>query len=154
MEDIFYTYFLIGVVVVSFVLTPFGKKKASKSLSANEYFLVNQVMIIILAIIYAVYLFNYNKCDINCVKKMTNNEIIWSIGAAITGILGSIGLIMLVQMEDITFIMPNIQPTVLLLSAIIGYYIFNEDMGWYKIYGFIFIIIGALCINYDKLSKK
>ena len=68
-QELFITYFLIGLVVASFVLNPFGKKKASKNLSSHEYFMVNQVLITGVVIIYAIYLLMNNKCNINCMKK-------------------------------------------------------------------------------------
>ena len=92
----FLTYFLLGLVVFSFVLNPFSKKKASPNLTAQEYYLVNHFMITILAVAYGIYLLYNQKCDINCLKKMTRGQIMWSILAAFLGVIGSVSLIMLI----------------------------------------------------------
>ena len=149
----FLTYFLLGLVIISFVLNPFSKKKASSHLTSQEYFLVNHFMITILAVIYGIYLLYNQKCDINCLKKMTRGEVIWSIFAAFLGIIGSVALIMLIQRDEITFIMPNVQPIVILIGAIIGYFAFQESMSIIKITGIAFILFGAVFINYDKIKK-
>lgn len=151
-KDLFITYFLIGLVITSFVLNPFGKKKASKNLTSEEYFMINQVLITGIVIIYAIYLFSNNKCDINCLRKITTSQFWWAIFSAVIGVVGSIALIMLIQRDEITFIMPNIQPVVILIGAIIGYFFFSESMRKYKVIGIILILLGALSINYDKLK--
>ena len=86
---------------------------------------------------------------------MTSKEILWSIAAAVTGIIGSLVLIMLVQRDEVSFIMPNVQPIVILIGSILGYFVFKESMGLFKTIGILLIVCGAFCINYDKyLSSK
>jgi uncharacterized membrane protein len=153
MKNLFYTYFLIGIIVFSFVLNPFSKKEASKNLNSHEYFMINHLMLTLLVIIYGIYLFYNNKCDISCLKKMSNKQVLWGIFAAIIGMIGSLALIMVIQMDEITFIIPNIQPLVILIGALVGYFIFKESMRTFKIIGIILIICGAFCINYDKIKK-
>jgi len=150
MNDIQYTYFLIGLLVLSFVFNPFMKKKATGSLNAHEFLIINHTLITFLIILYGIYLIYYNKCDIQCFKKLSSKEIIWGIGGAITSIIGSIALIMLLQKDEVSFIMPNVQPIVIVIGALVGYFIFNESMGKYKVAGISLIIFGALAINYDK----
>lgn len=155
MNELHYTYFLIIILVLSFVLNPFIKKQASKNLGSNEYLLINHFLITVLVVLYASYLFYFKKCDTDCIKKMTSKEILWSIAAAVTGIIGSLVLIMLVQRDEVSFIMPNVQPIVILIGSIIGYFVFKESMGLFKTIGILLIVCGAFCINYDKyLSSK
>ena len=104
MNDLFYKYFLLGLIILSFVLNPFAKKQASKSLKASEYFLINQIIIVILVIFYSIYLFYNNHCDINCIKKMSSKEIMWSVFAGFIGIIGSVALIAVIQLDEISFI--------------------------------------------------
>ena len=154
MDNLFYKYFLLGLIILSFVLNPFAKKQASKNLKSSEYFLVNQIIIVTLVIFYSIYLFYNNHCDINCIKKMSSKEIMWSVFAGFIGIIGSVALIAVIQLDEITFIMPNIQPIVILIGAVLGYYVFNESMGTYKMIGIILIILGAFCVNYDKFKNN
>ena len=148
------TYFLIGIVILSFVFNPFMKKKAIGSLNPKEFLIVNHLIITFLIIIYAIYLYSYNMCDINCYRKLSDKELIWGFGSSIASIIGSIAFIMLLQKEEVTFIMPNIQPIILILVSIFGYILFKERMGRYKILGIILIILGSLAINFDKLYIK
>ena len=153
MKNLFYTYFLIGIIVFSFVLNPFSKKAASQNLNPHEYFMINHLIITLLVIVYGIYIVYNNKCDINCLKKMSNKQVFWGIFSAIIGMIGSLALIMVIQMDEITFIIPNIQPLVILIGALVGYFIFKESMRTFKIIGIILIICGAFCINYDKIKK-
>jgi len=154
MNNLFYTYFLIGIIIFSFVLNPFSKKKASKNLTSQEYFMVNQFMVTILVIVLGIYFFYNNKCDFKCLQKMSNKEVSWAILSSILGIMGSLAFITLIQQEDISFIMPNIQPLVILLVSIIGFFLFKESMGIFKIIGIILIICGSFFINYDKIKNN
>mgnify|MGYP001206121642 FL=1 len=49
--------------------------------------------------------------------------------------------------------MPNVQPIVILIGAIIGYFAFQESMSIIKITGIALILFGAVFINYDKIKK-
>ena len=156
MNDIQYTYVLIALLILSFVANPFMKKKATGNLNSHEFLIVNHSLITILIVVYGIYLLYYNKCDITCFKKLSKGELFWGIAAAVTSIIGSIVLIMLLKRDDVSFIMPNVQPLVIVIGALLGYFFFNEEMGKYKMSGIVLIIIGALLINYEKLylNKK
>ena len=81
---------------------------------------------------------------------MTGKEIKWLILSSILGIIGSISFINLLKREDVTFILPNIQPLVLLITSLFGFFLFNEEFSKYKIMGFILIIFGSLIINMER----
>ena len=85
---------------------------------------------------------------------MSNKQVLWGIFAAIIGMIGSLALIMVIQRDEITFIIPNIQPLVILIGALVGYFMFKESMRTFKIIGIILIICGAFCINYDKIKNN
>ena len=154
MSNLKYTYFLIGLVILSFVLNPFMKKKAIGSLNPQEFLILNHILITLLIIIYAFYLYSYSICDLYCYRKLSTEELIWGVGASIASIIGSVAFIMLIQKEEVTFIMPNIQPIIIILASIFGYFLFKENMGKYKFIGIIMIIIGSISINYDKIYKQ
>ena len=132
---------------------PFLKKQASSKLTSSEFMIFNHGLCTIFIVIYFLYLLYNNKCDINCLKKMSNKQVFWGIFSAIIGMIGSLALIMVIQMDEITFIIPNIQPLVILIGALVGYFIFKESMRTFKIIGIILIICGAFCINYYKIKK-
>ena len=154
MKDLKYTYFLILILIMSFVLNPFAKKKATMNLGSDEFFMINHFICTIIVIIYFIYLVYYSKCNLKSIKEMNKNEIFWCTMSALLGVIGSLVLINLVRMDEITFIMPNVQPIVLLIGAFIGYFLFQESMGLYKIIGIFLIILGAFSINYEKIIKS
>ena len=64
-----------------------------------------------------------------------------------TSVFASILLIELLKKYDATSIIPNIQPLVLILTLLIGKFIFNETMTITKASGIITIVGGIYLIN-------
>jgi len=85
---------------------------------------------------------------------MNKTEIFWMAMSVLIGTIGTLVFIMLVQREEVTFIIPNIQPLVILIVAILGYLFFEESMSYRKTLGLFFIIIGAVMVNYDKIKES
>lgn len=157
MKNIVYTYLLFSILILVFVVNPFIKKRAFGNLNPNEYLIVSNIFFTILIFIYALILIKFNvkdKCSIRSFKKLTRKQIIYFICACLLSLIGASAYVRLIQKEEITFIMPNVQPIVLLIGAIIGYYLFNESMGKYKIGGIILIVFGAFLINYEKNKQN
>lgn len=150
-NDIYYTYFLLFILILSFILNPFCKKQASSNMSPHEYFVISHTFVTIIVIFYALYLLYYDYCKFEYIYKMNKSEIFWMTMSVIIGTIGTLVFIMLVQREEISFIMPNIQPLVILVIAIIGYFFFQESMSYCKMSGIALIILGAIFINYDKM---
>ena len=154
MNDIYYTYFLLLLLILSFLFIPFLKKKFVEKLNPHEYLLLNHFLVTIIIIIYGIYLFSNGYSNINSLKKLNYINIFWAIIAGIIVVIGSVVFIILIAREEITFIMPNVQPIVILLGAVIGYYLFNESMNTIKVSGILLIVIGAFMINYERLIRN
>lgn len=154
MNDIYYTYFLLLLLILSFLFIPFLKKKLVEKLNPHEYLLLNHFLVTIIIIIYGIYLFSNGYSNINSLKKLNYINIFWAIIAGIIVVIGSVVFIILIAREEITFIMPNVQPIVILLGAVIGYYLFNESMNTIKVSGILLIVIGAFMINYERLIRN
>jgi uncharacterized membrane protein len=84
---------------------------------------------------------------------MNKSELFWMIMSVIIGTIGALVFIILVQREEVSFILPNMQPLVILIISIIGYFFFKESMSYCKIAGIILIIFGAIFINYDRIKS-
>jgi uncharacterized membrane protein len=153
-DELKFTYILMMILILSFVFNPFFKKKAVKNIKANEYLIINHILITTLVLIYASYLFYNNQCDLSCFTEMSKTQMTWAMLAALTSLIGAMALIMLVSRDEVTFIMPNVQPLVLLIGAIIGYFIFKESMRFYKMLGIFLVVIGAVFINIDKIQNS
>jgi len=81
---------------------------------------------------------------------LTNKEIIFSVFGAITSILSSLVLINLVQNNDISFIIPQIQPIVIVFTVLCGYLFFEENINYTTIVGILMITSGLYIINTGK----
>ena len=105
-------------------------------------------------LLYIGYQIYTEKCSIYCFKKLNKNDYIYTLLACVTGISGSLLLLHLIKIDEISYILPNVQGIVIALGAIIGYYVYNEKMDKYKIGGIFCIIAGVIAINYSKLTYK
>jgi len=148
------TYLLIILLVLCFTINPFIKKYASKNVSSYEYIFIYQIFIVGFIFVYSIYLLQTNSCKINCYKKMSTKEMCWTIIGVITGMFGSIIMLNLVKRTDISYLIPNIQGIVILLGALIGYFVFKESFNKFKIIGILLIFFGILSINYGKLTSS
>ena len=141
------TYLLLILLILCWTLNPFLKKNGPKQLSSEEYMFFNHALCTIIILIYFIYLFVNNKCDVNCIKKINNKELIYSVVGAIITVVSSLLLIKLLKDNDASSIIPQIQPAVLLLTILIGYFIFNEELTKNKIIGGCLIIVGIYIMN-------
>ena len=140
-------YLLLLFIIICWTLNPFLKKYAAKKISSNDYLIFNHILCTIIVFLYFIYLIFNKKCDINCVKYLTNKDIAFSILGAISSVVASILLIELLKKNDATEIIPNIQPMVLILTLLIGKVVFNETLTYNKILGTIILLLGIYLFN-------
>ena len=150
----FYSYLLILILIISFTINPYLKKKASNKVSSTEFMLIYHIIGSILIFVFIGFQIYNKQCDIRCFNKLTKQDYIFTILASITGVVGALLLLYLIKKEDVSFILPNVQGLVIGLSALVGYFIFKEKMDKLKISGIILIIVGVGIINYSKLKYK
>ena len=144
------TYLLLTFLVLCWTLNPFIKKKASFKLSSGEYMIYNHLLCTLIVLAYFIYIAYQGDCDINCLKKLDKYEILYSILGAFTTVIASLTLIKLLKENQASDIIPYIQPLVILMTLIIGYFIFNETMTKEKIIGVLFIILGLYTLSLKK----
>ena len=149
-----YSYVLILLVVVSFTLNPYFKKSASKNVSSTEFLIVYHFIASAIILVYIGYQIYTKQCSIYCFKKLNKTDYFWTLMACITGVSGALLLMHLIKLEDVSFIIPNIQGIVITLSALIGVFIFNESINKSKICGIILVIMGVFIINYSRIKVK
>lgn len=144
------TLTLIALLVICWTLNPFVKKKALKNLEPNTSLLLNHCLVTGLLAIYFLYLFMNNKCNISQIKQLNFKQVIVSIVAASITFASSVILINLLQRSDVSYVIPHIQPLVLLLTMVIGYFIFKEKLNNLQILGGILTIGGLWLLNKKK----
>tara|TARA_Y100000385_G_scaffold285332_2_gene345061 strand:+ start:148 stop:591 length:444 start_codon:yes stop_codon:yes gene_type:complete len=141
------TYLLLFLIVICWTVNPFFKKKGATKLSSQEFMFFNHFLCSILIICYFLYLLYKNECDINCLKKIDRKELAYSVIGAIITVISSLLLIKLLKENDASYIISQIQPLVILLTIIVGYFIFHETLNINKIIGGLIIILGLIIIN-------
>ena len=55
-----------------------------------------------------------------------------------------------IQIEDVGYLMPQIQPLVILLTMCVGYFVFKEKISYYQIIGGVLIVGGVYFLNKKK----
>lgn len=140
-------YFI--VVVACWTMNPFIKKIILKKnkLSTDEFFVINHFVITILLFGYFIYLFKSKKCSVNCVKQLDINDGIYILLAALTSIIAARLLLNIIKSRDISYMVANLQPLIILSTFFIGYMFFKEKINVYRILGGIFVIIGIVLLN-------
>ena len=147
-------YFLMVLLIISFTINPYIKKHASKNVTSSEYTFIYHIFIVIFIICYSSYLLTSKSCDISCYKKLSMSDIGWTTVAVFTGMMGSTLLLYLVKQDDVSYLIPNVQGIVILCGSFIGYFLFNEKFGLYKILGILCVFFGILILNYGKLTSR
>ena len=136
------------LLIISFTINPFLKKQASQNVSASEFALIYQSLAIIFVLFYIVYLIKGKSCSIYCFRKMSRNDLFWTI------MTGSVLLLFLIKRDEVSYLIPNVQGIVILLGALIGYFIYKESFDKFKIFGILLVFLGIVSINYGKLTSS
>ena len=88
-----------------------------------------------------------HKCHISNITLLAKKDVILGIITSIVTAASSLLLIKLLQENEVSQIMPQIQQCVLLLTLLIGCTIFDEKVTRSKILGSFIIIAGLFVIN-------
>ena len=140
-------YFII--IVCCWTMNPFLKKLilTKNKITTDEYFVINHFIITMLLFAYFIYLFRSSKCSVNCVKKLEVRDGILILITALTSIIAARLLLNIIKTRDISYMVANLQPLVILSTFIIGYVFFMEKVNNYRIAGGIFVILGIILLN-------
>ena len=142
-----YKYLIFLILILSWTINPFCKKKASINISSYEYLVINFCLNIFIFLFIWLYLFKTNKVNLNVFNKLTKNQWYWSIWGSFLTLLSAFCLIYLIKNYEVTHILPQINPCVITLTFIIGIILFNEKITIKKCLGILSIIIGLIIMN-------
>lgn len=144
------SYILFALLVLSYTITPFIRKKAAANFTNEEFFIFSNTFVFLLILMYSIYLFKSNKCSISMLSKINKTNTCLCALGAITGMAGSILLTALTKTGNVSSIIPQVQPIVIMLNIILAYFLFGEDINKFKVAGVVVIILGLILINYGK----
>jgi len=146
-----YEKILFIMLILSFTFTPLLRKQILKEFTDEEFYIIYNIALIVFIIIYAVYLLKTNKCSLDFFKKkVTPKYAVICSFSAFFALMGSVILTILLKRNDATFIIPQVQPVVILLTMVFGFLLAKENVTMNKIIGAAFIILGLIIINNSK----
>ena len=148
---------LILGLILTWTINPFFKRRSVKTLSGMEYFIVNLLLSGAVAIPVWMYLIKTGSIKFNVFQKMSSTELKWAWGSSIITIISSIMLVYLVKNYEVSSIIPQVQPMVILLSVLMGAFLFGESLSRNKLVGVALIIAGMVVINMTnpvKIGKR
>lgn len=141
------TYILLFLLITCWTLNPFLKKQMTGKLNADEYMIYNHSICSILIAFYLGYLIYKKNYSINSIKSLTKKDVCISILGGFITVASSILLITLLQKNDTSYIIPHVQPCIIILTLIIGYMFFGESLTKNKMIGTGLITLGLIFMN-------
>lgn len=144
------TYVLLILLVLCWTVNPFMKKQVASKMSSSEYMIFNHCLCSLIIIIYLLYLLKTKNFSINSIKLLSKKDIGISIAAAITTVMATIFLISLLKNNDASYVIPHVQPVVIVFTMLLGYFVYNENITFTKGLGTVMIVAGLFLMN----SKK
>ena len=139
------------ILVICWSVDPFLKKNTMNTLSPDESLVFNKLLSAAIIVLYLIYLLCNKKCDFTKLKDLTKKEMVYISLSAISTFVSAIALIHLLQKENISHLIPQIQPVIILLTMCIGYFIYKEQISYYQMLGGGLIIGGVYFLNKKKV---
>jgi len=138
---------LLIILVLCWTLNPFFKKQLSNKLDSEEQLIFNHGLCTLLIVLYFIYIIAYNNYELNNINKLSTKDIIISTLGAFITVLASILLIKILKDEDVSSIIPQIQPCIIVLSLFIGIFLYGEEFTYNKIIGTGLVTFGIIFLN-------
>jgi len=149
------TFLRLFVLISCFTINPYLKKYTTSDLNREESLLFGQTLNF--GMLYFYLFCSYNFSIWTILPKLTTNGVSKKILGSSVTMLGSVVFHDLIKSNDVVFLMPNIQPLVLVSSSMVGYFIYQEPLSGYKKIGLCFIVLGNVWINvvdyYEKVKS-
>jgi uncharacterized membrane protein len=139
---------LLTILTFCWGLQPFFKKIPLKKISSIEFYCIEYLFYMIPITIYFVYL--YNKDHLSCFNKVNKKDIFYFVLIITTGTIGGLSFAQLLKQNNASYVVPSVQPLIIIFTLISGYFIFMEKINIYQILGTLMVIFGIVLINFKK----
>ena len=148
------TFLLLGLLSMGWTLNPFFKKKAIGDLNSYQYLFINTIFVSVLIILLFLYrIFKGNDSISFITNQINKHQFLWMAFGSIITFSTSLLLIILIKQHDVSYIIPHIQPLVIVLTILFGFFFFKEEIDRNQIMGIILIIMGLIVINYKQIKN-
>jgi len=98
-------------------------------------------------------IFYMNQSTINHVSNLTKNDIMYFVISMFFGLGGIYWFFTLMKKSGSTMTVSMVQPLIVVFATLFGVFIFGDKLKKYDLLGILFVIIGILLLNWDKVSK-
>ena len=149
------TFLLLGLLALGWTLNPFFKKKAIGDLNSYQYLFINTMIVSIFIVLLFLHRILNGKDTLSFITNQINkNQLLWLLCGGIITFTTSLLLIILIQQHDVSYIIPHIQPLVIVLTILFGFFLFKEEIDRNQVIGIILVIMGLIVINYKHIKKQ
>jgi uncharacterized membrane protein len=145
-------YLLLLIITLSWGLLPFFQKVVLKKLNSFEFYALQNVLSMIPISFYIIYYFYNKKAGIKNIYTLNQRDHFYLFLVVVAGIIGSTTLAQLLKQNNATYVVPNVQPLIIVFTSIVGYLYFKEHIETCHVLGVILIIMGLFTINYSKIK--
>lgn len=143
------------ILIFAWTINPFVKKIITKKIGVNEYNLLLTFFLFLFTLIYYSFLYyKKKKIDFSSFKKLNLKDLGLILFTALNTLLIFVVLCLLINMAEISYLIPQIYCLIIALTFIISYLVFNESFSIKKGLGLFFIIIGIILLNNKKNKLK
>lgn len=149
-----FTIYLILLILI-WTLNPFLKRESTQKIGIEDFIIISAIIYTVTIVFYCIYECKVNKKNISFKKicNLNRKDLLLAIFVNILWVLGTFIFLRLVNMTEISYLIPQLQCIIIALTIIIGYLIFNESFSMKKGIGILLIIIGILFLNMKSKNK-
>ena len=145
-------YFVMAMIILCWVINPFLRKIILKKISSLNLQLYNEIIILSLSLLTFIYMRYRNPTEysFSSISKLNNNERLLLFTAGVSTYFSSLALIWLLKYSDASQLIPQLQPCVIILTILVGVFIYKEKININQFYGVLLLIAGIFMTNYYK----
>ena len=143
-------FLLLIIITICWTLQPFFKKVPLKKISSVDYYILNHLLYSIPIFAYVLYLVYNNKLIF--MKDLNRTDYIYCWLVVFVGIIGGLVFSTLLKKNNASYVIPHVQPLIIISTLIAGYYLFKEDINIKQVIGTLLVIGGLVVINMGSQS--
>ena len=151
------TFIAMTLLILGWTIIPFLKKIPLEKITPISFLLFNHVTVGVLLCFYLIYLLYHGKFTKTVVSQYNNlssREILFIVIVSIIGLITGIAWITLIKNNYVSYVIPHIQPIILMLTLILSYFFFKEPINRYHIAGSFLVVSGLVLINLGKMKLQ
>lgn len=151
------TIIAMTLLILGWTIIPFLKKIPLEKITPISFLLFNHVTVGVLLLFYLIYLLYHGKFTKTVVSQYNNlstREILFIVIVSIIGLITGIAWITLIKNNYVSYVIPHIQPIILMLTLILSYFFFKEPINRYHIAGSFLVVSGLVLINLGKMKLQ